>query len=38
MSSFKFRLNEIDETRHYLLKEIKYNELMSQKQKKTCNN
>ena len=35
-SSFEFRLKKIDETRHYLLDEIKYNDLMSEKYKKTC--
>ena len=31
-----FRLNNIDETRIYLLKEIEQNELMSRKHKKVC--
>ena len=33
--SLEFRLKEIDETRNYLLKEIKHNDLMSEKYKKT---
>ena len=36
MSSFEFRLKKIDETRHYLIEEIKHNDLMSKKYKKTC--
>ena len=31
MSSLEFRLRKIDETRHYLLDEIKNNDLMSEK-------
>ena len=30
MSSLEFRLKKIDETRHYLLEEIKHNDLMSE--------
>ena len=33
---FEFRLRKIDETRNYLLDEIKHNDLMSKKYKKTC--
>ena len=33
--SLKFRLKKIDETRNYLLDEIKHNDLMSEKYKKT---
>ena len=36
MSSLRFRLRKIDETRNYLLDEIKHNDLMSEKYKKTC--
>ena len=36
MSCFEFRFKKIDETRNYLLDEIKDNELMSEKYKKTC--
>ena len=36
MLSFEFRLRKNDETRNYLLKEIKHNDLMSEKYKKTC--
>ena len=36
-ASFEFRLKKIDETRKYLLEEIKH-ELMSKKHKKTCRN
>ena len=35
-SSLKFRLREIDKTRNSLLDEIKHNDLMSEKYKKTC--
>ena len=35
-SSLEFRLRKIDETRNYLLDEIKHNDLMSEKYKKTC--
>ena len=35
--NLKFRLRKIDETRNYLLEEIKHNDLMSEKYKKTCN-
>ena len=34
--SFDFRLKKIDETRNYLLKNIKYNDLISEKHKKVC--
>ena len=37
MSSLKFRLQKIDETRNYLLGEIEHNDLMSEKYKKTWN-
>ena len=36
-ASLQFRLKKTDETRNYLLEEIKYNDLMSEKNKKTCN-
>ena len=36
VASLKFRLRKIDETRNYLLDEIKHNGLMSEKYKKTC--
>ena len=36
MSSLKFRLKKLDETRNCLLHEIKHNDLMSEKCKKTC--
>ena len=36
MSSLQIRLRKIDETRDYLLEEIKHNDLMSEKYKKTC--
>ena len=36
MSSLEFRLKKIDETRYYLLVEIKHNDLMSERYKKTC--
>ena len=35
-ASLEFRLRKIDETRNYLLGEIKHNDLMSEKYKKTC--
>ena len=35
-ASIEFRLRRIDETRNYLLDGIKYNDLMSEKYKKTC--
>ena len=35
-SSLGFRLRKTDETRNYLLDEIKHNDLMSEKYKKTC--
>ena len=35
-ASLKFRLRKIDETKNYLLDEIKHNDLMSGKYKKTC--
>ena len=34
--SQEFRLKNIDETRNYLIEEIKQNELMSRKHKKVC--
>ena len=36
MSSLEFKCLKKDETRNYLLEEIKHNELMSEKYKKTC--
>ena len=36
MASLEFRLRKINETRKYLLEEIKHNDLMSEKCKKTC--
>ena len=36
MRSLKFRFKKIDETRSYILDEIKHNDLMSEKHKKTC--
>ena len=35
-ASLEFRLRKIDETRNYLLDEIKHNDLMSEKYKKIC--
>ena len=35
-ASLEFRLRKIDETRNYLLDEIKHNDLMSEKYIKTC--
>ena len=35
-ASLEFRLIKIDETRNYLLYEIKHNDLISEKYKKTC--
>ena len=35
-ASLEFRLGKIDETRNYFLDEIKQNDLMSEKYKKTC--
>ena len=35
-ASPEFRLTKIDETRYYFLEEIKHNDLMSEKYKKTC--
>ena len=35
-ASPEFRLRKIDKTRNYLLEEIKYDDLMSLKYKKTC--
>ena len=37
MISLKFRLKKIDETKNYLLEEIKHHDLMCKKRKKTCN-
>ena len=34
--SLEFRLRKTDETRNYLLDEIKHNDLMIEKYKKTC--
>ena len=36
MSNLEFRLKTIDETRNYLLDEIKHNDLMSENYKNTC--
>ena len=35
-ASLKFRLRKIDETRNYILDEVKHNALISEKYKKTC--
>ena len=35
-ASLEFRLRKIDETRNYFLEEIKHNDLMSEKYKKSC--
>ena len=35
-ASLEFRLRKFDETRDYLLEEIKHNDLISEKYKKTC--
>ena len=35
-ASFEFRLRKLDETRNYLLEEIKHSDLMSGKYKSTC--
>ena len=35
-ASLEFRLRKIDETRNYLLDEIKHNDLKNEKYKKTC--
>ena len=35
MASIEFRLKKIDETRNYLLREIKYKDLIIEKHKKT---
>ena len=35
-ASLEFRLKKIDETRNNLLEDIKHNDLMSEKYKKTC--
>ena len=35
-ASLKFRSTQIDEIRNYLLDEIKHNNLISEKYKKTC--
>ena len=34
--SLEYRIKNIDETRNYLLEEIKHNDLMSEKRKKVC--
>ena len=36
MSSLQFSLKKVDETRNYLLEEIKDNDLIGEKYKKTC--
>ena len=35
-ASLEFRFKKIDETRNYLLDELKHNDLISEKYKKTC--
>ena len=35
-ASLKVRLRKIDETRNYLLDEIKHSDLINEKDKKTC--
>ena len=35
-ANLEFRLRKMDETRNYLLEEIKHNDLMSERYKKTC--
>ena len=35
-ASFDFKLGKINETRNYLLDEIKHNDLISEEHKKTC--
>ena len=35
-ASLEFRLRKIDETRNYVLVEIKHDDFMSQKYKKAC--
>ena len=37
-ANLEFRFRKIDEMRNYLLDEIKHNDLMSEKYKKTCKN
>ena len=36
MSNIELRFQKINESRNYLLEEIKHNDLMSEKYKKTC--
>ena len=36
VASLEFRLTTINETKNYLLHEIKYNDLISKKYKNTC--
>ena len=36
MSSLEFRLKKIDEARNYLIEEIKHNDLLNEKYRKTC--
>ena len=36
ISGLEFTLKRIDETRNYLIEEIKHNDLMREKEKKTC--
>ena len=36
-ASLEFRLRKIDETRDYLLEEVKHNDLVSEEYKKICN-
>ena len=35
-ASLKFRIRKVDETRNYFFDEVKHNDLMSEKYKKTC--
>ena len=36
MSRIEIRLRKIDETRNYLLEEVKHTDLMNEKYKRTC--
>ena len=38
MANLEFRMKNIDETKNFLLDEIKHNDLMSEKHKKACQN
>ena len=35
-ASLQFKLRKVDETKNYLLKEINHNNVISEKNKKTC--